>query len=741
MRYFAHTREDEPPDSWESLEDHLTSVAALSSQFASHFRAADWGHIVGLWHDIGKYSPAFQAYLHKENGFEAHLEQYKGRVDHSTAGAQHAFNVIRPWGRLLAYVLAGHHAGLADAGGAASSLDGRLKKTVEPFDAAPKEILGVSTSLSNPNLTVDTTNRERAAFQLALFTRMLFSCLVDADFLATEQFMNPEASTNRPPSGNQLDAMQVALDKELQRLAGRSADNEVDRCRQEVLAACRESAEMEPGLFTLTVPTGGGKTLSSLAFALRHAIEHGLDRVIFAIPFTSIIEQTADVFRGVFEGLDEGIVIEHHCNVDPDAKHETPKSRLAAENWDSPLIVTTNVQLFESLFAAKTSRCRKLHNLVGSVIVLDEAQTLPVAQLQPCLAVLRELAVDYRCSIVLCTATQPALSRRDEFPIGLEGGREIIPDPDELYRRMKRVDVKLLGSVTDEELVERLSDDPSFLTIVNTRPHAARLFQMLRETHANTDGLFHLSTFMCGKHRAEQIAEIRQRLKDDRSCRVISTQLIEAGVDVDFPVVFRALSGIDSIAQAAGRCNREGRRDSASVWVFEPSDVKLRGYLASVASTAREVAPDFDDLLDPAAITRYFELHYWQQGGENCWDENQVMRCFPKPVQKFAFDFRTADERFRMIEDVGKPVFVPYDSTSAKLIERLRSDGPSRWLLRRLQRYTVGIYEQVYDEMVGNDVEELADGYAVLINSDIYDSQLGLRIDRLGFHEPQSLMI
>jgi CRISPR-associated endonuclease/helicase Cas3 len=741
MQHYAHTLENEPPECWEPLEKHLDNVAKMASQFAAKFGAAEWGQLTGLWHDLGKYSKAFQAYLHKENGFEGHLEQYTGRVDHSTAGAQLANEEVRPWGRMLAYVIAGHHGGLTDATGGRSSLDGRLRKSVEAIDAAPDEILGTATDLNLSTLSIDTSDEKRAAFQLALFTRMIFSCLVDADFLATEAFMDPTKSAQRPKAGDQLREMQMALDKELEGLADQAADNEVGRRRQDVVAACRAATKQEPGLFTLTVPTGGGKTLASLAFAIGHAQRHGMVRVIYAIPFTSIIEQTAEVFRGVFDRLGNDLVVEHHSNVDPDAKHETVRSRLASENWDAPLVVTTNVQLFESLFASRTSRCRKLHNLAGSVIVLDEAQSLPVELLRPCLAVLRELAADYHCSIVLCTATQPAFGCRDDFPIGLTDVREIMPEPEQLYRQMKRVVVKSLGPVTDGDLVERFAEECSFLAIVNTKPHAARLFGSLQEKTGSTEGLFHLSTYLCGKHRAERIETIRQRLKGGKPCRVVSTQLIEAGVDVDFPVVFRAMTGIDSIAQAAGRCNREGRCESANVWVFEPTDVKLRGYLASVASSAQEVAPDFKDLLDPAAVASYFELHYWKQAGDNYWDSHRVMDCFPTPAQRFALDFRTAAERFRMIEDATRPVFVPYGMEGQKLTEQLRTDGPSRWLLRRLQRYTVGVYEQIYNQMVGSDVEELPDGYAVLINRDIYDEQLGLRVDRLGYQDPESLML
>jgi CRISPR-associated endonuclease/helicase Cas3 len=718
MTCYAHTLENEPPDRWEPLEKHLRDVSQLASEFAAKFGAADWGRLAGLWHDLGKYSAEFQDYLRTQNGLEAHLEQRPGRRDHSTAGAQHAHQSVKLWGRLLAYCIAGHHAGLADAAIQLSSLDARLKKQVDAYGDAPTEYLSPGIKLPPPSISGDGAAEDRIAFQLALFTRMVFSCLVDSDFLATEAFMDTEKSAQRPAADNQLPSMKSELDRHLAALAVRAescaGNRDVFECRQEVLAACRAAAARSPELFSMTVPTGGGKTLASLAFALGHATRHDLNRIIYAIPFTSIIEQTADVFRDVYRNLRSDVVLEHHSNLDPDANGETRRSRLAAENWDAPLIVTTNVQLFESLFASRTSRCRKLHNLVGSVIILDEAQTLPVELLRPVLAVLRELVADYHCTVVLCTATQPALTHRDEFPIGLEDVHEIIEQPARLYERMRRVEVKQLGRITDDDLIQRLDDTASFLTIV--------------------------STLMCGAHRAAQLTAIRRRLKDQLPCRVISTQLVEAGVDVDFPVVYRAATGLDSLAQAAGRCNREGTHERGIVYLFDPIDCRPFGYLGSIASTAAEVIPDHADLLSPAAIEQYFRLHYWKRAGENRWDDRRVMDCFPTPAQDFAFDFRTAAERFRMIEDTTKPILVPFGE-GRRWIEQLRVNGPHRKLLRRLQRYTVGVYEQSYAQLVGRDVEEFADGgYAVLINEDLYDEQLGLRVDRPGFQEPESLI-
>lgn len=738
--YYAHTLPGRPPADWEPLGKHLREVAEIAGNFAHAFDARAWGHILGAWHDLGKYSDAFQEYLHRPEGNEAHVED-RGRVDHATAGAKYVAAHVPTFGPLLAFVLAGHHSGLADF----DKLATRLAKNVDPWEHhADASLLSVP-ELGFPLITVDRDDRARFGFQCGLFARMLFSCLIDADRLATEAFCEQEKAAKRAPAID-IGELIGPSNAYLQRIAAVAPPTDVNQHRQEIVVACCAAAAHEPGFFSLTVPTGGGKTLSSLAFALRHAELKGLRRVVVAIPFTSIIEQTAKEYRKVFFGLGEGVLVEHHTNVDP--KRDTRANMLAAENWDAPLIVTTNVQLFESLFSSRTTPCRKLHRLAGSVIILDEAQTLPVRLLRPCLAALRELVTDYGCSIVLCTATQPALERRDKFLIGLEGVREIVPQPEKLYAAMKRVDVDNLGKLDDEQLLEHLDREPAWLTIVNTRAHAAALYDELRRRAPDgrsSDDLFHLSTLMCGEHRARRIDEMKSRLAAGQSCRVVSTQLIEAGVDISFPVVFRAMAGIDSIAQAAGRCNRHGELPAPGhVYVFDPAEVQPRGDLGATAATARELLPDYDDILSLEAVRRYFEMHYWNHGAgqpkEVRWDDSRVMECFPEEFGKFAYDFRTADERFQFIKNATQPIFISYE-VGEQLIEQLRSVGPSRWLLRKLQRYIVGLHEPDLNTLLASsDVELLDSGYYVLSNSDLYDQQLGLRLDRPGYRKPEAMI-
>ena len=488
MPMYAHSNPQHPEEYalWEPLysanDGHLDRVAERCAVFASEafkFIGHDngcWqtlGRLTGFWHDLGKFSDDFQCYLKQATGVDAHTSEVIGRVDHTSAGAQHAVECLPPGiGALLAYPIAGHHAGLLDGLGTGTCLKARLTKTVPQWkQQAPADLLKPP--------TIPPCNLPNNPFAIAFATRMLFSCLVDADFLATESFMNPEQSAQRRSENIEFSQLDTLLHDYLAKRFGKTA-SEVAQARTDVLSACLQAAEGKLGLYSLTVPTGGGKTLSSLAFALRHATRNGLRRVIYAIPFTSIIEQTAQTFRDVFTSAGEGyddLILEHHSNFDPE--EETVRSRLASENWDSQLIVTTNVQLFESLFASRTSRCRKLHRIAGSVIILDEAQTLPIQFLEPCLKVLRLLVEQYGCTVVLCTATQPAIEYRDDFTIGLPEAFPIIGDAPGLYRRLKRVQVKDAGTLNCAALTERLAASNQVLAIVSTRRHASDIYQAL----------------------------------------------------------------------------------------------------------------------------------------------------------------------------------------------------------------------------------------------------------------------
>lgn len=733
------------------------NVADLAGSFAAAFGAEDWGYLAGLWHDLGKFAEAFQAYLVSHGDYHADEAESRdtgsgmvARTDHSSAGAQHAVSEAGILGHLLAYPIAGHHAGLLDAVSEGASLDKRLSKQVESWKHGLTVVPTVASPVALPSALQRALDRkvefpEETAFTFAFFVRILFSCLVDADYLDTESFMDPERHAGRPQwPDDVLERMEAALDLYIGGLP--QASGPVDIERQNVREACLDAASKKPGLFSLTVPTGGGKTLSSLAFALRHARIHGLRRVVYVIPFTSIIEQNADVFRRLFASLDDipDPVIEHHSAIDP--RRETISSRLAAENWDAPLIVTTSVQFYESLFADRPGRCRKLHNLASSVVILDEAQKIPVDYLRPCLLALRELSSNWKSSVVLCTATQPAIDKRDGFPIGLEGVREIMSDPPRLYDALKRVDVRDLGWVGDEELAERILCEPQALVIVNTRLHARSLFEQLR----GEEGAIHLSAAMCPEHRSLVLKCVRRQLERGAPCRVISTQLIEAGVDVDFPVVFRSLAGLDAIAQAAGRCNRNGRLALGTTFVFRSEHQDSERFLRETSQVADQLLgggsapPLFDDSLSLGAVEKYFQLYYWSQQAR--WDQKGIARdtklvnCRDLP---FLFSFRSIAKRFRFIEDSGRPVIVPWRKKGRRLCDRLRyiQGLPDVRLLRALQRYIVQAPQRVWERHLGQSIEFIHDRFPLLVSPDLhYDSLLGLVLDQED-HDPDNFVI
>lgn len=727
---FAHVHGDGSGRAPHLLEEHLREVARLAAESAAPFGGETWAFLAGLWHDLGKYRPAFQAKLLAADGVDAHVENGL-RVTHSNAGALHAMKMLGPAkGRVLAFLIAGHHAGLADfetADGAAASLKARLESPDSAQEYREALAQAVPADILAPR-AVQAPATGKDGF--ALWLRMLFSCLVDADFLDTERFFDPAKAGIRgqqPP----LRKMKEALDHHMAEMTARTAaaPSAVNQKRAEVLAACREKAALPPGIFSLTVPTGGGKTLSSLSFALDHALAHGKRRIVYAIPYTSIIEQTAEVFRLVFADCGEGAVLEHHSNLDVDPRRENHASRLAAENWDAPLIVTTNVQLFESLHAARTSRCRKLHNLAGSVIVLDEAQLLPRDFLAPVVLALKLLVRDYGVTLVLCTATQPALnSRFDPFGRrvldGLEEVREIIDEPLSLFAALKRVEVHFPADFRArsrwEELAAAMAAEPGVLAIVNTRRDARDLHRLM------PPGTKHLSALMCAQHRSRVIGEIKIELREGRPVRAVSTQLVEAGVDVDFPVVYRALAGMDSIAQAAGRCNREGRLGGpGQVHVFVAPGAAPPGLLRQGEQTTRELsaAGKLRDPLAPATFTAYFDQLYAKGGLDR---EGILELLLPERSA-----FRTAAQKFRLIDDEAETVIVPYrpepteESPVLQWLNVLRRDGNATWARRKLQRYTVNVPRKPFEQMVRQgDLEERAGLWVALPSR--YDAVLGL---------------
>ena len=723
LTYYAHSREGVDKFKWQRLVDHLTNTADLAFELGRDAGVSELARVAGQLHDIGKYSQAFQR----------RLEGSKRRVDHATAGAREIVAIFKTephnkFAELLSYCIAGHHSGLPDFGSVidveddATLLARREKKKIEDYSAYKAEIDATALSFK-PRLIKPINNHH--GFSVSFLTRMVFSTLVDADWLETETYING----GKKPRGG-YDSIEVLCQRFNQYLM--KYDNPVgaiNQKRTETLKACFEKSAEKQGVFTLTVPTGGGKTLASMAFALNHAVTHGLKRIIYVIPFTSIIEQNAAVFK---ECLGEENVLEHHSNFDwekqkcESADDETnnayEKLKLAADNWDIPIVVTTNVQFFESLFANQKSRSRKLHNIAKSVIIFDEAQMLPREYMQPCMCAVHELVQNYGASAVFCTATQPLLK---QFLPDMPAFTELAPNPKALFDFYRRVQVKNLGKLPDAELLKQMNAQPQVLCIVNTRKHAKGLFDGLTE-----DGRFHLSTLMCPAHRKETLITIRERLKNGETCRVVSTQVMEAGIDVDFPVGYRALAGLDSVIQAAGRVNREGKKPSGEMYIFEPESEFIKRtptYIKQTTDVARSVLRKFGE--DPAsieAINAYFKELYSLQDGKRAFDVKEILACFDKSD---GFDFKKAAEKFNLIDNITVAVIIPYNEAAQGFVKDLGYNPYPVAILRKLQSYTVNIYEQEFQALNEKGVINMAaDAYAVLNDMSYYDAQTGIAI-------------
>lgn len=738
MKYYAHSGVADDRSDWQSLAEHLEAVAALAGEMARPMGLERAACLAGLLHDLGKYAVAFQQRL---GGADI-------AVDHSTAGAALLLGDLakgrdRSIAELIAYCIAGHHAGLPDRlNESGACLDRRIeaeRPALEPDwqtelrldarDLAPEQIVA--------NLSKEPRQR---AFQLSVMTRMIFSCLVDADYKDTERFYTAlegrRADREWPALAQLLPGLRRAFDAHMSVTS--SAATELNRLRADILRHVRASATQAPGLFTLTVPTGGGKTLASLGFALEHAALHGHSRIIYAIPFTSIVDQTADIFRGI---LGDANVLEHHSAIDEDdpdrqrTREGRDKLKLAMEDWAAPVIVATNVQLFESLFAARPTRARKLHNIAGSVIILDEAQTIPRHLLKPCMRMLEELALNYGCSIVLCTATQPALAK-PRMPDGLPlQGRELAPDPAGLAQQLRRARIVHAGPMDNSALIAALQPEPHALVIVNSRKHALDLY---REAVAEgLDGLVHLTTRQHAAHRRSILADVRNRLREGRPCRVIATSLIEAGVDVDFPRVWRAEAGLDSVVQAAGRCNREGRRprDESLVTVFSTPDYGAPAEVAGLVGDMKRMLDRHNDLLSLAAIEDYFTEVYWRLGDRLDGREKKkaILPRFSISNRDTDFAFRSVADDFRMVESVMVPVVVRSDDASEKAVQELGVAAISSGsLAKRLQVYCVQVPEKARDLLIRNGHVEFfspalrGDQFAVLQTRSLYREDVGL---------------
>lgn len=707
--YYAHSKEDRPTREWQPLDQHLRNVARTAAEFASPFGGEEWSRLLGDYHDLGKGTLQWQAWLRRVNEVvDEFAEHYEGHPKHADCGAQWLFKHSKEVGKLLAYCVAGHHGGLPNWEGESADvgLKARLNQSMTGVDAV------VPDYPTNLPFRVDS---DRFGFQLQFFVRMLFSCLVDADYLDTEACLNkekagwrtgyPELKVLRECFWKRFDALRERADPALN----------VNQQRERVLQDCRDAALNEAGLYSLTVPTGGGKTLSSLAFALEHAKTHGKRRIIYVIPFTSIIEQNATVFRDM---LGDDVVLEHHCNFIPDQSDW--KTRLASENWDAPVVVTTNVQFFNSFYANKPSKCRKLHNVADSVVIFDEVQAIPVERLKPCLEVIKELSENYGVTSVLCTATQPAIEYSDQFQSGLKVRDEIVGNVPELFSSLRRTEESFIGVLDNDELSERLAMESQVLCIVNTRRQALEAFEALPESGGN----IHLSALMYPAHRTAKLAEVRRRLNDGLPCRVVSTQLIEAGVDVDFPCVYRTVAGIDSIAQAAGRCNRNGKHETlCPVNVFEFPEESSGSAFRMAAQSALKLFEKFrGNFTTPECVHAYFADYFWKN--EQFMDADGTVKK-SLAGQSGEIEFKDIAE-FKMIKTATIPIVVALEDAALDLVKSLEFVEHAGGILRLLQKYTVQVYPYQSDEIREWLEEPLPDVF-VLKTKDLYSSRTGLK--------------
>ncbi len=748
-QFAAHTPSNDRTDKqWHGLKEHLQDVATKAESKAQKLNAGRLAYHVGLWHDLGKYNPKFQAYLQK-----CHVATLAGqkpsreKVPHAIHGAFLAQVKCQP----LAFLIAGHHAGLHNLKGE-NSLDQKLKDAEQRsiYESLIKDALIEIPKLKDAdNLRVAFQPFRKDRIAVDLFLRLIFSCLIDADRLDTEQFANPAQYQKRQERAHAVTISQLweTFDRKQKEFVPNpeEAKSAVNQVRSEVYKKCVEAAELNSGVFRLCVPTGGGKTRSGLAFALKHAEKWGKDRVIFAVPYTSIIEQTVKVYRDdIFKELGHAAVLEHHSATqdeqkiseslesDENVEQSKAQAKLATQNWDGKLIVTTTVQLFDSLLSHKTSKCRKLHNIVNSVIVLDEVQTLPIGLLSPILSVLKELVARYNVTVVLCTATQPALDADTPyFKDGFEkkSVQDIIPEDLAIahFKTLKRVRYEIPRSGetwTWAQLVEDMEPNPSALVVLNTRRDAIAVLNALDvpngyntepieprvEAALKSSEVVHLSTLLCGKHRQAVLTEVRWRLENKKSCRLISTQVVEAGVDLDFPVVYRTMGPLDRIVQAAGRCNREGKlRDENNqlqlgrVVIFEPEEGSKppSGEYSKAIQKARESlhAEEFTEaqLHEPGIFQQYFQELY------SITDSNQkiYLNGGKTTIQELrkAWSFRDVGENFKLIKEETTPIVIQYDEEVKARLKKIANRGI--WSEDRafLQPYTISLPTRVFNKL------------------------------------------
>ena len=693
----------------QSNEEHSKNVAILAEKFATTFGFGQIGKILGLFHDKGKEQDAFQNHIKSSSGYDESIKDVP--VKHAYVGALLAKKLYPQFCEIVGPEIYGHHSGLHDYNDYYDVLNSEIPIDV---DSNPIDVI-LETPKGMKNI--------KDASDCHHLIRVLFSCLVDADYLDTEAFMNEHNSSKRGKADS-LKALKPMLDTYIANLKENAKDTPVNRIRNKVQKRCLDTSSLDTGFYSLTVPTGGGKTLSSLVWAINHAIQHNKERIIIAIPYTSIITQTAAILRSIFGDKN---VLEHHSNVDFDNindKELSEQLRLATENWDYPIVVTTNVQLFESMYSNRPKACRKLHNIANSVLILDEVQTLPLEFLQPIIDGLKSYNRLFSTTILFTTASLPALkddSTINKFKLrGIENITEIIPDDFELHKKLRRVALHFDNEKsTHEDIAQLLKSEKRVLCIVNTRKHAQAIYERL----PNDEMTFHLSRMMCSAHIKNTIDDIKHALQDKNNEKIIvvATQLIEAGVDIDFPVVYRQDAGLDSVLQAAGRCNREGKLSIGHTHVFSLGP-NPPGYISN-ASNALKNMVEVKDWFAPETMIKYFYQLF-----------SRTPSFDKKNIKEYLYDprglcFKQAAQEFKLINDNGINVIVNYDNSS-RLVNELISNGISYHLMRKLGQYTVSVHEKDFIKLNQSGlITEIAEGIYYIPDEKQYDDKVGLTLN------------
>lgn len=804
-QFIAHRRKKDGES--QALWTHLEEASELAGRFAAKVGLRKHGELLGLLHDLGKASKEFDLYIRSATGLKdpdeddfVDISEKKGKIDHSSAGAQliqKKLSAMRTEetvaAQFLSLCIASHHSGMIDCllPDGANNFERRMKKPDEKthseeaysnLDDAERKIIDklLTKELSREllsklqSLKEENDSKETLMFKYGLLARFLFSFLIDADRLSTADFEFPGNVKLR--NQNKYVPWKVLIERfNTKKFENK---NQVDVLRDSVSQQCLRFSEKPKGMYQLTVPTGGGKTFASLRFALNHAAMHKMDRIVYVIPYTSIIDQNADEVRKVLEEKDNkgrylgNVVLEHHSNLTPD--EETHRQNLLSENWDAPIVFTTSVQFLEALFGSGTRGARRMHQLANAVIIFDEVQTIPIRCVHMFNVSLRFLVKGGGSTVVLCTATQPLLDKIEikERALQISPEQQMIQDVKKLFQDLKRVEVhdrRKIGGWSENEVIDlvqqQIQDSGSVLVIVNTKAAAKNLYQQFK--NANMKDVFHLSTDMCPEHRMNVLTTIKKRLspKNNRPTICVSTQLIEAGVDIDFGSVIRYLAGIDSIAQAAGRCNRNGLRDSGNVFVVNPKGENLDRLeeIRIAAEKAERVLDEFkdtpeqfeNDILSPAAMEQYYKYYFYDRKDKMNYpvtsmspvgrEDNlfHLLSMNPKSVQEYERihksspalalrqSFQTASKAFRAIDSPTRGVVVPYGDEGKKIVNDLCSAfeiDKQYKLLKRAQRFSVNLYENIFNNLTKDGIiKEVQGGTGIFyLDYQYYSNEFGL---------------